>query len=100
MYKYFGHFDMHRKPSIVKLMVGLCLLTGASTSHGLDGVELLDAAWVGGVETSQPLSVIVWAGSESQENQALLDEQIFTELSPILQSGEQLKLPPDQLLTD
>lgn len=43
-----------------------------------------------------------WAESliSQGHNMLPLDEQIFTDLSPILDSPQSIKLPPDQLLTD
>ncbi len=39
-------------------------------------------------------------GVQGERDTLAYDEQIFTELSPILDSPEAIKLPEDQLLTD
>ena len=86
-----GHYSMRIK---------LALLAGFAWSF----TSLAMAAPVlpEGVARSLAIVEAAWVDSLLPEDSKLVpfDEQIFTEISPILDSQESIKLPEDQLLTD
>ena len=96
-----GHSNLPRKISVLAAL----LIYGATPAMAFEPVEALDAVWVEnafadhGLE-QQGWTQPAWSSAQGVELRQLLDEQIFTELSPILESGETIRLPQDQLLTD
>jgi len=78
-------------------VAALVLFTLAAGVHAAPVNEFTDA-------TADALASAegAWADSllRARERTGSYDEQIFTELSPILDTLESIKLPEDQLLTD
>ncbi len=56
-----------------------------------DALAIAEGAWA---------DTLLQVRSQDQKTWGNYDEQIFTELSPIIDSPEGVKLPEDQLLTD
>lgn len=99
MYKYSGRLDLPRK------LAAALLLALAVPAAAFEPVQAIDAVWVEGplVEYGlehQGWTLPAWSNEQGAELRQLLDEQIFTELSPILESDETIRLPQDQLLSD
>lgn len=83
--------------SVNRLLVSLVfLITGAGAQAA--PVDPLTDAIANALATAKG----AWTESLLQpaEHTSAYDEQIFTELSPILDGLESIKLPEDQLLTD
>lgn len=79
------------------LLAGLMLLTVSAGGHAAPVDQFSDTA-LDALATAEG----GWADSllRAGERAGSYDEQIFTELSPILDALESIKLPEDQLLTD
>ena len=96
VHRFTGRFSLNtRALRGLNVMLGLLLCSSA-----------LQAAPVGDfdaqVECALETAEGAWADSllDIVQPGAAYDEQVFTELSPILDSPEAIKLPEDQLLTD
>jgi len=94
--RYIGHCVLRGNSFISALLCGL-LLAAVSTAQAAPVNEFADA-------TADALATAEGAWADSllgvNDRSSNYDEQIFTELSPILDSLESIKLPEDQLLTD
>lgn len=84
---------------VLALSLGL-LLSSAAQAAPVDSLdqrlaaafEMAEGAWVD--------SLLKLKGSAGEGQAQAYDEQVFTELSPILDSPDAINLPEDQLLTD
>ena len=95
-----GRFASTIKRTLRGCSAGLLLAAGvaqgAPASYGegelAAALAVAEGAWA---------DSLLQLDTSAQERDALsYDEQIFTELSPILDSPDAIKLPEDQLLTD
>jgi len=101
-----AHRSIGRCVSIIELRgIALALLMslagaafgapGGAGEHAMEdlaaALDTAEGAWV---------DTVLNAGAAREGQSTPYDEQIFTELSPILDSLEAIKLPEDQLLTD
>ena len=87
-----GRCALYTKPVILVVLLTLCPQVLAASAEDFDvevreALAAADAAWTRSLLLPDP------------ENVAY-DEQVFTELSPILDSPEGVKLPEDQQLPE
>ena len=102
MFSFSGQLNLRRSAGMLGLMAGLLFAVPASA---LDPIDALDATWVQEAMAEHALSdqawsMPAWAQAQGVELHKLMDEQIFTELSPILDTNDTIKLPADQLIAD
>ena len=76
------------------------LLFNAAHAAPVDYQDERLAAALATAEGAWADSLLKLEGGRGERDTLAYDEQIFTELSPILDSPEAIKLPEDQLLTD
>ena len=92
-HKYSGRSSLLTKVGLAAL-IGLCMSVGVQAAPA----EILSDAM------AQTLAIAegAWADALLFEDRVLMpyDERIFTELSPLLDSQESVRLPADQLFTD
>lgn len=96
--RFFGQFNMNTNCNA--LLLGLIALLCCLPVHGApEHAQLLDAE---AQAASLRLAEGAWVDLEhvGERLSEKYDEQIFTEISPILDSPDAVKLPDDQLLTD
>ena len=97
VYRFFGRFNMNAKWNV--LLVVLALIGGP---HAWGAPEHSPAFDAESQAASLRLAEGAWIDLEHLDEglREKYDEQIFTEISPILDSPDAVKLPDDQLLTD
>ena len=92
-HKYIGHCNMRTN---LRLLGCLCLTLAMPAAASDQCFSDSVAAALATAEGAWAESLLAFDG----ELTAPYDEQIFTEISPILDSSEGIKLPEDQLLAD
>ena len=105
MFSCFGRSSLPRSLHHLLLLAGVAAAPGAGALEPLDALDALDATWVQEsmaehVLSQQAWSMPAWSQAQGVELHKLMDEQIFTELSPILDTNDTIRLPADQLIAD
>ena len=99
VHRFIGRYVLNTSSARRRLGLVLAVLLCGS-AHAAPASRIDSAADALAVAEGAWADTLLQARSQDEQTWGSYDEQIFTELSPLIDSPEAVKLPEDQLLTD